>query len=137
MQGIALPLTSRRGEHFVLHTLPLAPSSRPKSGLPATPKAAVFICPVAQYTVTLPEVIRAALGLTAAELRVMLAIADIGGVPEVANELGLAVSTVKTHLGRVYGKTGLSRQADLVKLVSGFSTPLAGPPRIPQGDKLA
>ena len=45
--------------------------------------------------------------------------------PEVAEALGVAESTVKTHLGRVYEKTGAGRQADLVKLVVGFANPLA------------
>jgi DNA-binding CsgD family transcriptional regulator len=31
---------------------------------------------------------------------------------------------VKTHLHRVFAKTGASRQADLVKLAAGFSSPL-------------
>jgi len=65
--------------------------------------------------------------LTPSELRVLLAIVDIGGVPEVAAALGVAVTTVKTHLSPlVLKKTGVARQADLVKLVAGFSTPLAG-----------
>ena len=38
--------------------------------------------------------------------------------------LGVADSTVKTHLGNLYGKTGTSRQADLVRLVAGFANPL-------------
>ena len=59
------------------------------------------------------------------QLRVLLAIVDIGGVPEVAAALGVAVTTIKTHLSRLFEKTGVARQADLVKLVAGFSTPLA------------
>ena len=55
----------------------------------------------------------------------LLAIVDVGGVPEVAAALGVAESTVKTHLGRLFEKTGAGRQADLVKLAAGFSTPLA------------
>jgi DNA-binding CsgD family transcriptional regulator len=55
----------------------------------------------------------------------MLANVDIGGVPEVAAALGVAETTVKTHLSRLFEKTGAGRQADLVKLVAGFSTPLA------------
>jgi DNA-binding CsgD family transcriptional regulator len=31
---------------------------------------------------------------------------------------------VKTHLGRVFEKTGTRRQADLVRLVAGFSNSL-------------
>ena len=54
----------------------------------------------------------------------LLAVVEVGGAPEVAESLGVAESTVKTHLGRLYGKTGAGRQADLVKLVAGFSSPL-------------
>ena len=38
--------------------------------------------------------------------------------------LGIAETTVKTHLHRVFAKTGVSRQADLVKLAAGFSNPV-------------
>jgi DNA-binding CsgD family transcriptional regulator len=58
-------------------------------------------------------------------LRVLLAIVEIGGAPEVAAKLGIAPSTVRTHVGRLFEKTGARRQADLVKLVAGYATPLA------------
>jgi DNA-binding CsgD family transcriptional regulator len=45
-------------------------------------------------------------------------------VPEAARALGCAETTVKTHLYRVFAKTGATRQADLVKLAAGFSNPL-------------
>ena len=60
-------------------------------------------------------------GLTQAELRVLLSIVEIGGVAEVAEVLGIARTTVKTHLRHVFEKTNTSRQADLVKLVAGYS----------------
>ena len=41
-----------------------------------------------------------------------------------AAALGIGSGTVKTHLRRLYDKTGASRQADLVKLVAGFGNPL-------------
>jgi DNA-binding CsgD family transcriptional regulator len=63
-------------------------------------------------------------GLTTGETRVLLAIVEIGGVPEVARMLGISQATVKTHLQRVFGKTGTTRQADLVKLVAGFTGPI-------------
>jgi DNA-binding CsgD family transcriptional regulator len=72
-----------------------------------------------------PEVIAGTYKLTPTELRVLLAIVEVGGIPEVAAALGVADSTVKTHVGRLFEKTGASRQADLVKLVAGYSTPLA------------
>jgi DNA-binding CsgD family transcriptional regulator len=72
-----------------------------------------------------PEVIRSTYNLTPAELRVLFAIVEIGGVPHVAAALGIADTTVKTHLSRLFEKTGAARQADLVKLVAAYSTPLA------------
>jgi DNA-binding CsgD family transcriptional regulator len=59
--------------------------------------------------------------LTPAEMRVVMAIVNIGGVPEAAPVLGISQTTVKTHLQRVMEKTGIERQADLVKLVAGFA----------------
>jgi DNA-binding NarL/FixJ family response regulator len=56
-------------------------------------------------------------------MRMPLAIVEVGGVPEVAEALGIGESTVKTHLGRVYEKTGAHRQADLVKLFAGYTSP--------------
>jgi DNA-binding CsgD family transcriptional regulator len=62
--------------------------------------------------------------LTLAEVRVMFAIVEIGGVPEVAPVLGISEQTVKTHLHRIYEKTATKRQADLVKLVASYSARL-------------
>jgi DNA-binding CsgD family transcriptional regulator len=59
--------------------------------------------------------------LTPTELKILLAIVEVGGKPEVACALGIAESTVKTHLSRIFSKTGTSSQADLIKLVLGFS----------------
>jgi DNA-binding NarL/FixJ family response regulator len=41
------------------------------------------------------------------EVTVLFAIVDVGGVPEVARALGIAPTTVKTHLLRVFAKTRL------------------------------
>ena len=62
--------------------------------------------------------------MTPTELRVLLAIVEVGGVPEVATALGVAETTIKTHLGRLFFKTGAARQADLVKIVAGYASPL-------------
>ena len=72
-----------------------------------------------------PDVIGETYKLTPAELRVLTAIVEIGGVPEVAAALGVAETTVKTHVARLFEKTGTRRQAELVKLVAGFAMPLA------------
>jgi DNA-binding CsgD family transcriptional regulator len=62
--------------------------------------------------------------LTPTEARVSVAIAEVGGIPEVADALGLAPNTVRTHLQRVFLKTDIHRQAELVKLVASLASPL-------------
>jgi DNA-binding CsgD family transcriptional regulator len=63
------------------------------------------------------KVVGEAFKLSPTELRVLTAIIDVGGVPEVATAFGVADATARTHVNRLFEKTGASRQADLVKLV--------------------
>jgi DNA-binding CsgD family transcriptional regulator/PAS domain-containing protein len=125
IQGIAVPLTGKNDERYVAHTLPLTSGARRRAGIISTAAAALFIRKTSLGTSSSRfEVIGKAFKLTPTELRVLLAVVEVGGVPEVAAALGIAGGTVKTHLGRVFEKTGATRQADLVKLVAGYSTPL-------------
>jgi DNA-binding CsgD family transcriptional regulator len=63
--------------------------------------------------------------LTPAEMRVLMMIIEVGGVPKIAPVLGVSERAVKTHLTHVFEKTGTLRQVDLVKLVAGYMNPLA------------
>jgi DNA-binding CsgD family transcriptional regulator len=123
-KGIALLLTSEKGDGHVAHVLPLTAEARRCADAPGQVAAAVFVCRATLATLSSPDVIRRAYQLTPTELRVLLAIVNIGGIPEVATALGVADTTIKTHVGRLFDKTGAGRQADLVKVVAGFSTPL-------------
>ncbi len=125
VKGIALPLTARNGERYVAHVLPLTSGARRNTGLAYDAVAALFVRKAALDALSPSGVIGEMYHLTPTELRVLLAIVDVGGVPEVAASLGVAATTIKTHLSRLFEKTGAGRQADLVKLVAGFATPLA------------
>jgi DNA-binding CsgD family transcriptional regulator/PAS domain-containing protein len=125
-QGIALSLRALDGTRHVAHVLPLTSGARRLAGTAYAATAALFIRKAAIEAPSAPEIIGRSYNLTPTELRVLLAIVEVGGVPEVAVALGLAETTVKTHLGRVFVKTGAGRQADLVKIVAGFATPLIG-----------
>jgi DNA-binding CsgD family transcriptional regulator len=126
IKGIAVPLTARDGERHVAHVLPLTSGARRRAGASYAASAALFVHKAAPDTPSPPEVIAKAYKLTPMELHVLLAIVEVGGVPEVSEALGIAEATVKTHLRRVFQKTGAGRQADLVKIVAGYSSPLSG-----------
>jgi DNA-binding CsgD family transcriptional regulator len=52
-------------------------------------------------------------------------VVEIGGVPAMADSLGISETTVKTHLTSLFDKTGVRRQADLVRLVAAHASPFA------------
>jgi DNA-binding CsgD family transcriptional regulator len=123
-KGIAVPLKGHGGERYVANVLPLTSGARRKAGISYCAVATVFVHKAALDLPSPPEAIATEFKLTPTELRVLFAIVEVGGVPEVAEVLGVSATTVKTHLGRLFEKTGAGRQADLVKLVAGFSNPL-------------
>ena len=107
-KGIAVPLAARDGDSYVAHVLPLTSGARRRTGLAYSAVAAVF---VRKAEIEMPHPVEALAKrykLTAAEMRVVMAIVEVGGVPEVARMLGISESTVKTHLQRVFDKTGAS-----------------------------
>jgi len=124
-KGIAIPLVGRDGERYVAHALPLTSGARRRAGVIYTAVAALFIRKADLAVPTAPHAIGSAFKLTPTELRVLLAIVEVGGIPEVATAFGVADTTIRTHVSRLFEKTGTARQADLVKLVAGYATPLA------------
>jgi DNA-binding CsgD family transcriptional regulator len=124
VKGIAVPLAARDGERYVAHVLPLTSGERRRAGASYDAVAALFVRKAELGIPSPPEAIARLYKLTPTELRVLLAVVEVGGVPEVAEELGIGEATVKTHLHRLFAKTETTRQADLVKLVAAFSSPL-------------
>jgi DNA-binding CsgD family transcriptional regulator len=122
--AIAIPMSGLDGDRYVAHVLPLRSGAHQCAGTAVRAVAAVFVRKAALATPARPDALRDAFKLTATELRVLLAIVELGGVPQVARALGVAGSTIKTHLRRLFEKTGATRQADFVKLVAGYATPL-------------
>jgi DNA-binding CsgD family transcriptional regulator len=55
-------------------------------------------------------------GLTPAQRRIVAHLLKGDSVTEAAQQLGLSVNTVKSHLSQVFRRTGVSRVADLILL---------------------
>jgi DNA-binding CsgD family transcriptional regulator len=123
-KGLAVALKARDGSRYVANVLPLTSGARRQAGVLYSAVATVFVYKAVLDLASPPEAIANEFKLTPRELQVLFAIVEVGGVPEVAEVLGVSAETVKTHLGRLFEKTRTSRQADLVKLVAAFSNPL-------------
>jgi hypothetical protein len=89
VKGIALPLTAHDGERYVAHVLPLTSGARRVACLAYNAVVALFVRKATLEAFSPPEVIGEMYKLTPTELRVLLAIVDVGGVPEVAAALGV------------------------------------------------
>ena len=63
------------------------------------------------------EWLRQDYGLTPAEALFAVEIAKGDGLLAAARRLGVSRTTVKTHLAHVFDKTGVRRQAELVRLI--------------------
>ncbi|MFT4117590.1 helix-turn-helix transcriptional regulator [Bradyrhizobium sp.] len=122
-------VTSVDGTHYLVHALPLARDGLPVRERRDVATTVLFIQKASMVPSLATDAIVAAFRLTPSELRVLMGIIEIGGVPDIAARLGIAETTVKTHLGRLFEKTGAGRQADLVKIAAGFAAPFAQPTR--------
>lgn len=120
-KGIAVPLTARDGTPYVAHVLALTSGARRKAGLEYSAAAAVFVRKAQLDAPRAPEIIAKRYALTPSELRVLLTVFEVGGVADIAEILGISEPTAKTHLRRLFDKTGTRRQSDLVRLVAGYA----------------
>ena len=71
-----------------------------------------------------PGVVAAALDLTGMQSRVAVLLAQGMSVPEIAAATGRGESTIRSHVKHAFARHGLTRQAELVRLVRS----LAGSP---------
>jgi DNA-binding CsgD family transcriptional regulator len=119
----AILLEAAGNERWLAHVLPLNSSKRRRSPVGHSATAAIFVRKPAIDAPSALETVARLYKLTGGELRVLSAIIEIGGVPGIADSLGIAESTVRTHLKRLFHKTGAHRQVDLAKLVAAHSNP--------------
>ncbi len=80
--------------------------------------AILFVCdPARPIDVPFASMIEA-YGLTPAEARVALCAASGATIPETAHRLNVSPNTIKTHLRKVFAKTGTNRQTELARLMA-------------------
>ncbi len=103
-----------------LHVIPVG---QQEAALCAWPVAALVLVVDSgkRRTVINPDLVAARFGLTQAETRVAVMLADGNSVADIAESTVRGISTIRTHVQRILRKTGTNRQADLVRLVLSVS----------------
>ena len=112
--GETMLVEADRGRRLSVHVVPLP---RTDAAWPDRAVAALFIAdPDAIQSMPSHSVVER-YGLTPTELRVALALIDGHAPKAIAAMHGVAMPTLRTHLRRLYDKTGTSGQATLVALL--------------------
>ena len=117
-QGAGGSMMVRRSAALPPLVLHINPVGRQETDFHLWPVAAlVLVVDPASHTRIDPAVAAATLGLTGMESRVAVLLAEGMNVREVAAATGRRESTIRSHVKHMFAKHGLSRQADLVRLV--------------------
>jgi len=116
--GAAGSMMVRRPEAKPPLKLNVVPTGQQEAEFRARPVAVlVFITHPRSLTRLNPDLVEAALGLTPAESRVAVLLAEGKTVGQIAAAVGREQSTIRTHVRHIFGKHGITRQVDLVRLV--------------------
>lgn len=107
----------------VLHVIPLA---RRATDVFAGARALLVVTRLDRPASPTAELLTGLFDLTASEAKVARGVSEGRSVDEIATALGLSRETVRFYLKGVFAKTGVSRQIDLVALLSSTALPNAG-----------
>ena len=124
--GATLPVERGPGRRpLILQIVPMSgshPDGMFFAFLPAT--AAIFIVDPESETPGALELFAQIHRLTAAECQVLERLATGDTPAGIASSLGIGTATVRTHLHRLFDKTGTRRQTELLMLFRGFTLPV-------------
>jgi DNA-binding CsgD family transcriptional regulator len=109
-------LTVSRRNHFPLQLL-VSPARGFDLDEKHPVRAIVFAGDSAQRVGPTHDTLRVLFGLTPAECRLAMLLADGHSPTAIAEKGGVSRNTLKSQLSSIYGKTGTSRQAQLVRLL--------------------
>ena len=123
--GIVVPLKSEAGCDLAAWVLPLDSGLRRELAAGFAAHVAVFIRELGDTSPFPAELFVRRYAITPAESRVMMLIMQGMTIAETAEALGISLPTARTHLARLFDKTGTSRQADLVRLAMSALAPTA------------
>ena len=104
---------------LVLHVSPVG-CQLPEQGASEVAAVVLVVEPETRMTSD-SELVASALGLTAAESRVVIMLAEGCTLRDIAAATGRSTGTVRWHLQQIFEKNGITRQVELVQLVRSLS----------------
>jgi len=120
--GVSVLLDRQGGEHGIAaHVMPL---SRRIGDASTDAIAALFLTDPVQQGQPPMDSFVARYGLTPSETRVLLAMLEGKSPRAIAIAQGVSMPTVRTHLSRLYAKTGTDGQAAVVRLATSLTRPV-------------
>ena len=122
-KGIGIPIPRPSGDPLVIHVLPLRRGDM-RSGLLQRAAVALFVASASGPPQLPHDALVQLYDLTPAEIRIFELICEGQTQAAISALLGIAVSTVKSHLFHVFEKTGCRRQIDLVRLAKSLTFPV-------------
>jgi DNA-binding CsgD family transcriptional regulator/PAS domain-containing protein len=124
-ESIAIAVRGLDGQPYIAHVLPLTSGVRQKAGRSYQAISALFLRSARFARPAALDAMAQLYSLTPAEVKTLVGVVELGSIPAAAKIHDVSRETIKTHLKRIFEKTGTSRQADLVKLLAGIISPLA------------
>ena len=110
---------------LMLHVNPITPRQADFGA--SSPGALVFIVELQNRLKLDPGLVAAALGLTPAQSRITVLLAEGKTIGEIASTTGRRENTINTHLKKIHRKLGVSRRAELINLVHAIAKPPYAP----------
>jgi DNA-binding CsgD family transcriptional regulator len=124
--GIALPIAPVGGLDLAAWVLPLNGGLRNQLATSFAASAAVFLQQLGNVSPFPGELFVKRYGISPAECRVLMMLTQGMTVREAASALGISEPTAKTHLQKLFQRTGTDRQADLMRLAMSALAPASG-----------
>ena len=112
--------TGDDADPLLLHFLPVSGRDAIADALLATTRVLVLVSRIGRSEPVDPTILRDLMGLTLAEARVATLVGNGLAPKAAAGRLGITEETTRTVLKRVFSKTGVSRQSELVALLAGL-----------------
>ena len=124
----SIPVMSADGKHAIAHIIPIGSAyanffdwESSSASLFHSACCSVIIAPISPTKEADKTLLRSLFDLTPAEARVAEEVLHGHATGKIASHLGVTLETVRTHLKRIFMKTGVQSQPQLVSLLAGIT----------------